>query len=95
MKYVAGIDGGETRTTVICSDRDGRMVASEEFGSFNIENIGVDGFTILMVQICEFLRQTGECEALCIGAGDVHNLRMQSVVGNGKFKRYGDRFRCV
>ena len=80
MKYVAGIDGGETRTTVICSDRDGRMVASEEFGSFNIENIGVDGFTILMVQICEFLRQTGECEALCIGAGDVHNLRMQSVV---------------
>ena len=37
MKYVAGIDGGETRTTVICSDRDGRMVASEEFGSFNIE----------------------------------------------------------
>lgn len=80
MKYVAGIDGGETRTTVICSDRDGRVMASEEFGSFNIENIGVDGFTILMVQICEFLRQTGECEALCIGAGDVHNLRMQSVV---------------
>ena len=80
MKYVAGIDGGENRTTVICSDRDGRVMATEEFGSFNIENIGVDGFTILMVQICEFLRQTGECEALCIGAVDVHNSRMQSVV---------------
>ena len=80
MKFVAGIDGGGTRTAVICSDLDGRTVATETFGPFNVNSIGVDGFTILMVQICEFLRQTGECEALCIGAAGVSNPRMRSLV---------------
>lgn len=80
MKFVAGIDGGGTKTAVICSDLDGRTVATETFGPFNVNSIGVDGFTILMVQICEFLRQTGECEALCIGAAGVSNPRMRSLV---------------
>lgn len=54
MKIVAGIDGGGTKTKVICQDLQGQTIAEEKFGAFNLNSIGEEGFTALMKQICEF-----------------------------------------
>ncbi len=56
MKIVAGIDGGGTKTKVICQDLQGQTIAEEKFGAFNLNSIGEEGFTALMKQICEFLQ---------------------------------------
>ena len=36
MKIVAGIDGGGTKTKVICQDLQGQTIAEEKFGAFNL-----------------------------------------------------------
>lgn len=80
MKIVAGIDGGGTKTKVICQDLQGQTIAEEKFGAFNLNSIGEEGFTALMKQICEFLQNKGECVSLCIGAAGVSNPQMRGLV---------------
>lgn len=80
MKIVAGIDGGGTKTKVICQDLQGQTIAEEKFGAFNLNSIGKEGFTALMKQICEFLQNKGECVSLCIGAAGVSNPQMRGLV---------------
>lgn len=77
MKIIAGIDGGGTKTTVVCCNLKGQIVADHKFGPMNVNSIGEEGFTILMAQICEFLQNIGQCVALCIGAAGISNPIMQ------------------
>lgn len=80
MKIVAGIDGGGTKTKVICRDLQGQKVAEQKFGPFNLNSIGEEGFVALMVEICDFLQSKGQCDALCIGAAGVSNPQMRKLV---------------
>lgn len=80
MEFVAGIDGGGTKTIVICSDLNGKILAEQKFGPFNVNSIGKEGLAALMEEICGFLRKMGQCLALCIGAAGCSNPAMQEVV---------------
>lgn len=80
MKFIAGIDGGGTKTIVMCSDLEGNLLQEERFGPFNINSIGEEGFAALLNEICGFLQQAGQCEALCIGAAGCSNPGMQRIV---------------
>lgn len=80
IEFVAGIDGGGTKTTVICRNLQGQTLAEQKFGPFNLNSIGEEKFTALMAQICTFLQSIGSCLALCIGAAGVSNLQMKNLI---------------
>lgn len=80
MEFIAGIDGGGTKTIVICADLDGKLLKEQRFGPFNVNSIGKEGFAALMEEICAFLQGMGQCLALCIGAAGCSNPSMQEVV---------------
>lgn len=79
-KFTAGIDGGGTKTSVICSDSRGKIIKEKKFGPFNLNSIGEKRFTELLDEIILFLNRIGECEALCIGAAGVSNCRMEYLI---------------
>ena len=80
MKYIAGIDGGGTKTNILCCDLQGKQIATQKFGPFNLNSIGEEGFADLMAEICTFLKNIGECTALCIGAAGTSNPHMRLLV---------------
>ena len=90
MEFVAGIDGGGTKTIVVCSDLDGKILREERFGAFNVNSVGREEFTALMEEIATFLRGMGRCVSLCIGAAGCSNPSMQEVVAEA-MKRGGYR----
>lgn len=70
---VAGIDGGGTGTTLKLLDEEGQEIKRTAFGPFNINSIGEERFRQLLWEIFAFLREEGECDALCIGAAGISN----------------------
>ena len=97
MKIIAGIDGGGTKTKVICQDLQGKIIAEEKFGAFNLNSIGETGLSDLLIQICDFLQKKGECVSICIGAAGVSNPQMKKMIdsameqsGIKKWKLIGD-----
>ena len=80
MKFVAGIDGGGTKTRVMCRSLDGQELAARVFGAFNLNSIGLEKFRSLLGEITAFLNDLGECEALCIGSAGISNELMVKTV---------------
>ena len=96
VKMVAGIDGGGTKTRVLCCDLQGKQIAAREYGPFNLNSIGEEAFRKLMMDITSFLNVEGDCTALCIGAAGVSNPRMGELIaqamktaGNYRFYKAG------
>ena len=81
MKFIAGIDGGGTKTKVVVASPEGEALLSQVFGPFNLNSIGAERFAALLDEICTWLNQQGQCLALCIG----------SVMGGAMF---GDNLIC-
>ncbi len=73
MRFAAGVDGGGTRTAVECRDLQGTVLCRAEFGPFNLNSIGQQRFAALLEELTAFLREQGQCAALCIGAAGVSN----------------------
>lgn len=80
VKMIAGIDGGGTKTRVLCCDLQGKQMAAREYGPFNLNSIGEEAFRKLMMDITSFLNAEGDCTALCIGAAGVSNPRMGELI---------------
>ena len=80
MNFVAGIDGGGTKTALLCRSLDGSWQEKKFFGAFNINAIGKDAFRSLMEDIASTIESFGTCENLCIGAAGVSNSEMRSIV---------------
>lgn len=80
MKFIAGIDGGGTKTSLICRDLSGRDLCHKNFGPFNLNSIGEVAFSALLHEISGFLHNFGTCSVLCIGAAGCSNPRMQQMV---------------
>lgn len=98
VKMVAGIDGGGTKTRVVCCDLQGKQMAAREYGSFNLNSIGEEAFRNLIAEITTFLKATGDCTALCIGAAGVSNPHMGELIaqametaGITRWKLVGDQ----
>ena len=97
MRLAAGIDGGGTRTRVECRRMDGSVLCRETFGPFNLNSIGEERFTALWREIAGFLKNKGECAALCAGAAGVSNPRVHALTaqameraGIGSWRLVGD-----
>lgn len=88
MKIIAGIDGGGTKTKVICQNLQGKTIAEEKFGAFNPNSIGEMELSNLLTQICDFLQKQGDCVSVCIGAAGVSNSRMNIMI-NSAMKQSG------
>ena len=80
VPFAAGIDGGGTKTKVECRDRQGRTLRRKTFGPFNLNSVGEDAFTALLEEITAFLRETGDCAAVCAGAAGISNPRVRELM---------------
>ncbi len=80
MDYIAGLDGGGTKTTLICSDLDGNRLLTKKFGAFNLNSIGTESFERLLLEICHELNNLGNCLSFCIGAAGISNENMQRII---------------
>ena len=80
MDFIAGIDGGGTKTRVVCAAPDGRELDSALFGPFNLNSIGPERFSALLEEICAYLHRQGRCRALCIGSAGISNGEMNRLV---------------
>lgn len=90
VDFVAGIDGGGTKTRVLCWNMDGKKVSSRQFGAFNLNSIGKKAFESLLDRIGLYLSSIGTCKALCIGAAGISNKSMGKLIA-AHLKRFGIR----
>ena len=68
MNFYAGVDGGGTKTAVLCMNERGETTARAIFGPFNITSVGREGLRRVMDEILGFICAQGNCLRLCIGA---------------------------
>ena len=75
--FVLGIDGGGTHTRLELRDMNNRLLRREEFGPFNLNSIGEDGFRQLLRQVFEDCGGMQECARLCVGgAGELCDMAL-------------------
>lgn len=80
MDFIAGIDGGGTKTKICCRDLQGNQISEAQFGPFNLNSIGPDKFRELMAQIGAYLNSVGNCRAVCMGSAGISNSVMVEIV---------------
>lgn len=90
MNFLAGVDGGGTKTKVVCVTADGQPLDTRLFGPFNLNSIGEERFVGLLTEICAYLTSLGSCEALCIGSAGISNQNMVRLVSDA-MTRHGIR----
>ncbi|MBO4278483.1 MAG: hypothetical protein J5891_01580 [Spirochaetales bacterium] len=78
-EFVCGIDGGGTRTTVVCRTAGGHEVGRREFGPLNLNSIGEDAFRKNLEEIIGYVSSLGTCRALCLGASGITNPDVRRV----------------
>lgn len=79
MEFIAGIDGGGTKTSVVCHTPQGEAFCRETFGAINLNSVGEARFCSLLEEITAFLAAQGSCLALCIGAAGASNPRLREL----------------
>lgn len=77
--FFCGVDGGGTRTTVICRTPEGQDIGKRTFGPFNLNSIGEESFRGILEEILSYIGGLGTCRGLCIGASGVTNDNVRSV----------------
>lgn len=80
MDYIAGVDGGGTKTTLLWQLPEGRILGKETFGPLNINGTDRVELEALFSDLARSLRQKGRCLALCIGAAGVSNPRLEQMI---------------
>lgn len=86
MDFLAGIDGGGTKTKVVCVALDGTPLESKRFGPFNLNSIGPERFSALLEEIGHFLNSLGHCVSLAIGSAGISNQDMVQMVDDAMEK---------
>ena len=80
MDFIAGVDGGGTKTKVVCASPEGKVLDTAVFGPFNMNSIGAERFSALLQELCAYLNGLGHCRALCIGSAGISNKEMTRIV---------------
>lgn len=98
MDFLAGIDGGGTKTRVVCVTPEGVELDSKCFGPFNLNSVGPQRFRGLLEEIGTYLNGLGHCVALAIGSAGISNRDMVQMVaetmekaGISNWKLVGDQ----
>ncbi len=93
MKYVAGMDGGGTKTAVTVADENGRTIRAFTSGAINYngqdEESIRNSFREIMAVIGESCGGLEHCASICIGAAGVSNPDMHDrIVANVRSSGY-------
>ena len=51
MDFIAGIDGGGTKTTILIGETNGNVIDKVKLGAFNINSIKEEGFRALIDEV--------------------------------------------
>lgn len=78
--FIAGIDGGGTRTRIELRDEENRLLRKGEFGPFNINSIGESAFEALLREVFSWCGGMEDCARLCIGAAGVSNPKAERIL---------------
>ncbi len=98
-RFVAGWDGGGTKTTVACIYEDGTELARKSFSAMNINGSTEDEVAECVKNACAFVAaQEGQCAGMAIATAGISNPRASKVVDmalrgadyNGKYVLRGD-----
>ena len=79
MDFIAGVDGGGTKTKVVCASPEGKVLDTAVFGPFNMNSIGAERFSALLRELCAYLNGVGHWRALCIGSAGISNKEMTRI----------------
>lgn len=88
MDFLAGIDGGGTKTKVVCVTPQGQELETKLFGPFNLNSIGAERFQDLLEELGTYLNSLGNCVALAIGSAGISNQDMVRMVAEA-MQRHG------
>ena len=80
MKYIAGIDGGGTKTTMELRSLDNSLLAKKTFGPFNINSTGEEQFQALLRDLFRELTPITNCSCICIGAAGSSNPQVHKMI---------------
>ena len=78
--FIAGIDGGGTRTRLEIRDTDNNLLRREVFGPFNLNSIGEEAFRSLLGQVFESCGDMTACASLCVGAAGISNRKVGQIL---------------
>lgn len=78
MRYVAGLDGGGTKTAVTIADEQGMIVGTFVAGPLNYNGQDEASVRVTLAEICEEIglrcnNDLNACVAICIGAAGISN----------------------
>jgi N-acetylglucosamine kinase-like BadF-type ATPase len=80
LRYIAGIDGGGTKTTLEIRNIDNGQSIRKTFGAFNINSTGEEQFKKLLRNVFEELVPIEDYKCICIGAAGISNPRVQEIM---------------
>lgn len=97
--FIAGIDGGGTRTRLELRDDKNRPVFRREFGPFNLNSIGEEAFRHLLREVFDAVGGMRDCRKICFGAAGISNPKVEEILAQelrtagftGNWKVCGDQ----
>lgn len=78
--FIAGIDGGGTHTRIELRDMENRRIRRGEFGPFNINSIGGNGFRSLLQEVFAWCGGMERCARLCVGGAGISNPGVKRIL---------------
>lgn len=78
--FIAGIDGGGTRTRLELRDENNGFLRREEFGPFNINAIGEKAFRKRLREVFEACGNMARCKSICFGGAGVSNPLTERII---------------
>jgi N-acetylglucosamine kinase-like BadF-type ATPase len=80
LKFIVGIDGGGTKTTMEIRTVQTGESRRKVFGAFNINSTGEELFGKLLRELFDELVPISDCECICIGAAGISNPLVQKMI---------------
>ncbi len=78
--FIAGIDGGGTRTRLELRREDNSYLGRWEFGPFNLNSIGETAFRSLLKEVFAACGDMGQCAKICFGAAGISNPKVAEIL---------------
>ncbi|RJX37349.1 ATPase [Paenibacillus pinisoli] len=88
MRYVAGLDGGGTKTAVTIADENGSVVHEFAVGALNINGQDEASVRAALAEICVEIGRVlpgglGACAVICLGAAGISNPVVSGLMTSG------------
>jgi glucosamine kinase len=85
---IVGVNGGGTKTEVLCCDENGKIIGSGRAGSSNLHNIGLeDAVKAIKAAVSEATAE--EPHVLCVGLAGIDTDREKKMIHARLSKEYG------